>query len=171
MWQKSQHSAIRRVTCAESTYIVCVAVTKIAEFVMIAHSLCVVPAHWAMVTQINYAIVGDRVYSDRVEDEWKLILLTLSFPTRRIDIFLNIKSLIHHRVDVLCFGEASGLWYWTCLTDWLKNMFHRGNQCFPTWRRYPLPRFKNTHNISTTQRKTNSGCISIFSNIVDVNNS
>ena len=30
---------------------------------MIAHSLCAVPAHWAMVTQIHCAIVGDRVYS------------------------------------------------------------------------------------------------------------
>ena len=34
-----------------------------AKFVMIAHSLCAVPAHWAMVIQINCAIVGDRVNS------------------------------------------------------------------------------------------------------------
>ena len=38
---------------------------------MIAHSLCAVPAHWAMVTQINCAIVEDRVYS-----EAKLALLS-----------------------------------------------------------------------------------------------
>ena len=33
------------VTCAGSTYIFGVAVTKIAKFVMIAHPLCAVPAH------------------------------------------------------------------------------------------------------------------------------
>ena len=52
------------VTCARSTYMFCVAVTKIANCVTIAHSLCAVPAHWAMVTQISCAIVEDRVYSD-----------------------------------------------------------------------------------------------------------
>ena len=35
------------VTCAGSTYIFYVAVTKIAKFVMIAHSLCAVPVHHA----------------------------------------------------------------------------------------------------------------------------
>ena len=33
------------VTCVGSTYIFCVAVTKIAKNVMIAHSLCDMPAH------------------------------------------------------------------------------------------------------------------------------
>ena len=33
------------VTCTGSTYTFCVAVTKIEKFVMIAHSLCAVPAH------------------------------------------------------------------------------------------------------------------------------
>ena len=33
------------VTCAGSTYIFCVALTKMAKFAMIPHSLCAVPVH------------------------------------------------------------------------------------------------------------------------------
>ena len=61
--QKSQPSATRLGYLCWVNIHFCVAVTKIAKCVMIAHSLCAVPAHWAMVTQINCAIVGDRVYS------------------------------------------------------------------------------------------------------------
>ena len=63
VWQKVSTAQFDWLTCTGSTYIFCAAVTKIAIFVMIAHSLCAVPAYWAMVTQINCAIVGDRVYS------------------------------------------------------------------------------------------------------------
>ena len=65
VWQKSQHSAIRLgcLCCVNIGYIFSVAVTKIAKCVMIVQSLCAVPAYWAMVTQINCEIVGDRVYS------------------------------------------------------------------------------------------------------------
>ena len=77
-------------TCAGSTYIFCVAVTKIAKFVMIAHSLCAVPAHWAMVTEINCAIVGDTAYSVYCTQLWVERDLPWSLPNYSLSTMLVI---------------------------------------------------------------------------------
>ena len=43
---------------------------------MISHSFCAVPAHGAMVTQINCAVVRDRVYSVGIQKNQKELTKT-----------------------------------------------------------------------------------------------